>query len=45
LEQKCKNKENNEKEDNTIANVAESGKDLINTRLVLDASSEKFMLA
>ncbi len=44
-EQECKNKEDDEKEDNTTANVAENGKYPINTRLVIDASSEELLFA
>ncbi len=40
-----KNKEEDEKEDNTTINVAKSGKYPINTRLVVDASNEKLLLA
>lgn len=44
-ERECKNKEDDEKEDNTIANVAKNGKYLINIGLVVDASSEELLFA
>lgn len=42
-EQECKNREDDENKDNTTANVIENGKYLINTRLVIDASSEELL--